>query len=221
VSITAAAGATQGNRSAAARCFEPLERRTVGFVEPCLPSPAKAPPAGPDWLHEIKHDGFRLMARRDAVGVRLITRNGNDFTNRFPLVVAVVATLLVSSCLIDGEGIVSDDDGLAVFELIRSWATNLSAVLCAFELLAAKICAGCRSRYAKPGLPDCCASGRPASPLTSTTARRFFAAGTGGGRVLARPEMLAPNEASGRLASPEGLASRAQPLKVQCPLVFG
>jgi hypothetical protein len=53
------------------------------------------------------------MARRDAVGVRLITRNGNDFTNRFPLVVAVVATLLVSSCLIDGEGIVSDDDGLA------------------------------------------------------------------------------------------------------------
>jgi ATP-dependent DNA ligase len=40
-------------------------------IEPCLPSPAKAPPGGPDWLHEIKHDGFRIMARRDAKGVRL------------------------------------------------------------------------------------------------------------------------------------------------------
>jgi bifunctional non-homologous end joining protein LigD len=34
----------------------------AGFIEPCLPSPAKAPPSGPDWLHEIKHDGFRLLA---------------------------------------------------------------------------------------------------------------------------------------------------------------
>ena len=37
----------------------------VGFIEPCLPSPAKVPPSGPDWIHEIKHDGFRIMARRD------------------------------------------------------------------------------------------------------------------------------------------------------------
>jgi ATP-dependent DNA ligase len=44
----------------------------VGLIEPCLPSPAKAPPSGPDWLHEIKHDGFRILARRDANGVRLL-----------------------------------------------------------------------------------------------------------------------------------------------------
>jgi ATP-dependent DNA ligase len=75
------------------------------------------------------------MARRDAKGVRLPTRNGNDFTKRFPLIVAAVATLPVRSCLIDGEAIVSDDSGLAVFDLIRSWPTNLSAVLCAFDLL--------------------------------------------------------------------------------------
>jgi hypothetical protein len=48
--------------------------RVAGLVEPCLPSPAKAPPAGADWLHEIKRDGFHLMARRDAKGVRLYTR---------------------------------------------------------------------------------------------------------------------------------------------------
>ena len=59
-------------------------RQSVGFVEPCLPSPAKVPPSGSDWVHEIKHDGFRIIACRDAAGVRLITRNGNDFTARFP-----------------------------------------------------------------------------------------------------------------------------------------
>jgi hypothetical protein len=49
-----------------------------GFIEPCLPSPAERPPTGPDWVHEIKHDGYRLMARRDpvSVGIRLLTRNG-------------------------------------------------------------------------------------------------------------------------------------------------
>jgi ATP-dependent DNA ligase len=42
--------------------------RPSAFIEPCLPSPAKTPPAGDDWLHEIKHDGYRLMIRRDGVG---------------------------------------------------------------------------------------------------------------------------------------------------------
>jgi ATP-dependent DNA ligase len=84
---------------------------------------------------EIKHDGFRLLARRDAKGVRLYTRNGNDFTARFPLIVAAVTTLPTRSCLIDGEAIVSDEAGLAVFDLIRSFRHDHAAVLCAFDLL--------------------------------------------------------------------------------------
>jgi ATP-dependent DNA ligase len=60
------------------------------FIEPCLPSPADKPPSGFNWIHEIKHDGFRLMARRDPVGIRLITRRGNDWTTRYPLVVEAV-----------------------------------------------------------------------------------------------------------------------------------
>jgi bifunctional non-homologous end joining protein LigD len=52
------------------------------FYEPCLPSPAAKPPAGAGWLHEIKHDGFRMLVRRDAAGVRLFTRNGHDWTGR-------------------------------------------------------------------------------------------------------------------------------------------
>jgi hypothetical protein len=65
-----------------------LRERTrpgFGIIEPCLPSLAEAPPSGPGWLHEIKHDGFRILARRDGAGVRLITRAGNDFsTIRWP-----------------------------------------------------------------------------------------------------------------------------------------
>ena len=60
------------------------------FIEPCLPTPADRPPSGANWIHEIKHDGYRLMARRDPVGVRLITRRGNDWSDRFPLVVEAV-----------------------------------------------------------------------------------------------------------------------------------
>jgi len=110
-------------------------RPGLGIVEPCLPSPAKVPPSGPCWLHEIKHDGFRILARRDAVGVRLITRAGNDFTSRFPFIAMAVGKLPVRSCLIDGEAIVTDSDGLAVFDLIRGHGSKASAVLCAFDLL--------------------------------------------------------------------------------------
>jgi len=75
----------------------------LGTIQPCLPSPAKAPPAGTGWIHEIKHDGFRILARRGPAGVRLITRNGNDFTERFPFIAMAVSKLPVRSCLIDAK----------------------------------------------------------------------------------------------------------------------
>jgi len=62
----------------------------AGFIEPCLPSPADKPPSGANWVHEIKHDGYRLMARRDPVGTRLLTRRDNDWSSRFPLIVEAV-----------------------------------------------------------------------------------------------------------------------------------
>ena len=99
-----------------------LRKRTrsgLGIIEPCLPSPAKAPPCGPGWIHEIKHDGFRIMARRGGAGVRLITRHGHDFTARFPLAAAAVTALPAHSFLIDDEAVCTDEGGLAVFELIR------------------------------------------------------------------------------------------------------
>jgi bifunctional non-homologous end joining protein LigD len=59
-----------------------LRTHPRGHIKPCLPLPAERPPSGPDWLHEIKHDGFRILARRDANGVRLYTRNGYNFARR-------------------------------------------------------------------------------------------------------------------------------------------
>jgi len=109
--------------------------RPLGIIEPCLPSPAKATPSGPGWIHEIKHDGFRIMARHDTAGVRLITRHRNDFTDRFPFIATAVKALPARSCVIDGEAIVCDENGLAVFDLIRGHGSNASAVLCAFDLL--------------------------------------------------------------------------------------
>jgi bifunctional non-homologous end joining protein LigD len=115
-----------------------LRERTrpgLGIIEPCLPSPAKVPPSGPGWIHEIKHDGFRIMARRVGNGVRLFSRNGHDFTARFPLAAAAVMALPAHSFLIDGEAIVTDGDGLAVFDLIRRQRNGGAAVLCAFDLI--------------------------------------------------------------------------------------
>ena len=72
-------------------------------LQPCLPRRALTPPSGRDWVHEIKHDGFRILARRQGDRVRLLTRNGYDFTSRFPKVVAAVGALPVQPGPIDRD----------------------------------------------------------------------------------------------------------------------
>lgn len=109
--------------------------RSLPRFELCLPRPAKAPPAGPGWIHEIKHDGFRILAYRDASGVRLMTRSGHDFTDRFPLAAAAVDALPALSCVVDGEAIAVDENGLSVFDLIRYQRRDQVVTLCAFDLL--------------------------------------------------------------------------------------
>jgi bifunctional non-homologous end joining protein LigD len=75
------------------------------------------------------------MARRDPVGIRLITRRGNDWSARFPLVVEAVNYLKVRSCLIDGEVVCCDDRGLARFDVLRHRSNEANAFLYAFDLL--------------------------------------------------------------------------------------
>ena len=68
-------------------------------------------PSGGLWLHEIKHDGFRIVARKTGARVKLYSRPGNDLTERFPLIVETLANLRTRSCIIDGEAVCCDDDG--------------------------------------------------------------------------------------------------------------
>jgi ATP-dependent DNA ligase len=105
------------------------------FCEPCLPSPAEKPPAGAGWLHEIKHDGFRMLVRRDAGSVRLFTRNGHDWTGRFPLIARAALLLKTTSCLIDGEAVACDGDGLPVFDRLRYRRDDRRVFLYAFDLI--------------------------------------------------------------------------------------
>ena len=91
------------------------------------------------------------MARRDPVGIRLITRRGNDWTARYPLVVEAVNHLKVRSCLIDGEVVCCDERGLATFQLLRHRRNEPQAFLYAFDLLELNgdDLGGSRSRYAR------------------------------------------------------------------------
>src|SRR4051794_9800397 len=85
----------------------------AGFIEACLPTLRTKAPAEPEWIHEIKHDGYRLIVWRSGVRVRLLTRRGYDWTHRFGSLVNAISSLKISSIVIDGEACVCGSDGLA------------------------------------------------------------------------------------------------------------
>src|SRR5262249_10777954 len=107
----------------------------AGFMAPCLPAKTDKLPSGDLWLHEIKHDGFRVIARKDGNRVRLYSRPGNDFPPRCPLIAEALARLRSRSCIIDGEAVACDDNGVASFNLIRHQRANESIFLYAFDLI--------------------------------------------------------------------------------------
>src|SRR3954470_10286627 len=110
----------------------------AGFIPPCLPMKAPKPPSGALWLHEIKHDGFRVIARKDGARVRLYSRPGNDLTDRFSLIVEALAGLRSRSCIIDGEAVACDERGIAAFDLIRYRRNDGCVFLYAFDLIEAQ-----------------------------------------------------------------------------------
>jgi bifunctional non-homologous end joining protein LigD len=83
------------------------------FLEPSLAAPCDKPPSGDNWIHEIKHDGYRIEARIDGGKVRLLTRNALDLTARFRGIADALAQLGLGSALVDGEIVVEDGAGIS------------------------------------------------------------------------------------------------------------
>jgi bifunctional non-homologous end joining protein LigD len=73
-----------------------------------------------DWLYEIKFDGYRIVARIDGKDIRLITRNGNDWTHRLPTLVAELKKMKLPPCWLDGEIVVADDKGVPDFQALQN-----------------------------------------------------------------------------------------------------
>lgn len=90
------------------------------FLEPSLPQIVDKAPSGPQWVHEIKYDGYRTQARVDGRNIQLLTRTGLDWTKRFPSISAALKTVGLASALIDGEIVVEDESGVPQFGLLQA-----------------------------------------------------------------------------------------------------
>jgi bifunctional non-homologous end joining protein LigD len=106
-----------------------------GFIAPCLPTPAEHCKSGPAWVHEIKHDGYRLIARRTGDRMRLYTRRGYIWTDRYPRIVDALRSLRVRSIVIDGEAVWCGKDGKSDFDKLYSGAHDASVFLYGFDLI--------------------------------------------------------------------------------------
>jgi bifunctional non-homologous end joining protein LigD len=111
-----------------------LRVRTLpaGFIAPCLPTKTTQLPSDSQWLHEIKHDGFRIIARKSNGRVRLYSRPGNDLS---PLIVETLARLRSRSCIVDGEAVACDNNGVASFDLVRHHRANDGVFLYVCDLI--------------------------------------------------------------------------------------
>jgi len=105
------------------------------FANPvCLAPPRSRLPGQADCTRSSM-TGFRMLLRRDAAGVRLFTRNGHDWTGRFPLIARAALSLKAVSCLIDGEAVACDNDGMPCFERLRYRRADGHVFLYAFDLI--------------------------------------------------------------------------------------
>ena len=107
------------------------------FIEPQLASPVDQPPEGKHWIHEIKHDGYRCQVLLERGQARVFTRNGYDWSDRYPSIVRAAANLRCQSAIIDGEAIVQDGNGASDFEALSSAMRRRphSIILYAFDLM--------------------------------------------------------------------------------------
>ena len=107
------------------------------FLEPQLASSVDQPPEGKHWIHEVKHDGYRSQVVIENGQARVFTRNGYDWSDRYPGIVRAASAVPCRSAIIDGEVIVQDGTGASDFDALPSAIQSRSnnIILCAFDLL--------------------------------------------------------------------------------------
>ena len=132
-----------GNPAAKPSCLAeamPLNPEAMSefrFIPPCSPIRANEVPAGDGWLHEVKFDGYRVQVHKLDSRVVLLSRNGHDFTDRFPSIAQQLLELPAKSAVLDGEVVASDADGRPNFARLHvRWTRPGTIRLWAFDLLA-------------------------------------------------------------------------------------
>jgi bifunctional non-homologous end joining protein LigD len=110
-------------------------RSPPGFIRPCQPTLSAKAPAGAAWIHEVKHDGYRALARIEVGEARLWSRHGTPMGDRFPKIVEALRELEVSGAVIDGEVVCQTPDGRGDLYALRSKDGCRRAVLIAYDLI--------------------------------------------------------------------------------------
>jgi bifunctional non-homologous end joining protein LigD len=110
-------------------------------LEPCLATLIDNVPRGPNWIHEIKWDGYRLVAFKSGRSTRILTRRGHDWTARFPNIAKAVGGLPLETAILDGEAVIEDENGVSNFSALQNALSDehgrvaKNAVFYAFDLL--------------------------------------------------------------------------------------
>jgi len=104
--------------------------------QPAIPTRGTKVPVSPDWIHEVKYDGFRLLVHRDGDRVRLFTRNGHDWSGRYPWIVESALKNRTKQFVIDGEAVLGVV-GVSDFEALYSGKHDDEVQLYVFDVLAA------------------------------------------------------------------------------------
>jgi bifunctional non-homologous end joining protein LigD len=110
--------------------------RMFGTFDFCLPTRGIKVPDRPEWIHEVKYDGYRLRVERNGERVRLITRGGYDWTKRYPWIVEAALKNRHKQFVIDGEAVILGADGISDFNALHSGNFNHEVQLYAFDVLA-------------------------------------------------------------------------------------
>ncbi|MGY3564100.1 ATP-dependent DNA ligase [Bradyrhizobium sp. USDA 4463] len=104
--------------------------------ELCLATAVKQVPSGTDWIHEVKHDGYRLLVLREDNRVRLLSRNGTDWTRRYPWIAETALKNRQKRFVIDGEAVILGVDGISDVNALHSRKHDHEVQLYAFDILA-------------------------------------------------------------------------------------